>query len=110
RVAAEDLNRDRPLLLGVLSVLQRAIDPAHEPLGADHLGHDETASAMTLDQTAERRVGHARHGSDDEGSRESDATYFHQATGLRHQAQGQDTFTGLRLKASGLDQSTGLRE
>ena len=31
-IAAEDLNRDRPLFLGVLGVLERAIDAANEPL------------------------------------------------------------------------------
>ena len=61
RIAAEDLNRDRPLFLRVLGVLQRAIDAADQPLGADHLGHDQTAAAMPLDEAAERRVGHPRH-------------------------------------------------
>ena len=31
-IAAEDLDRYRPLLFGVLRVFERAIDAAHEPL------------------------------------------------------------------------------
>ncbi len=63
-VAPEDLNRDRPLFLGVLRVFQRAIDAADQALRADHLGDDEAAAAVALHQAAERRVGHARHGRD----------------------------------------------
>ena len=32
-IAAEDLDRDGPLLLGVLGVFERAIDAAHQPFG-----------------------------------------------------------------------------
>ena len=60
-IAAEDLDRDRPLFFGVFGVFERAIDAAHQPLGADHLGDDEAAAAVALDQPAERRVGHAGH-------------------------------------------------
>ena len=62
RVAAEHLDRDRALLFGVLGVFKRAIDAADEPLGRHHLGHDQTAAAVPFHETAERRVGHARHG------------------------------------------------
>ncbi len=64
-LAAEDLDRDGPLFLGVLGVLERAIDAAHQALAADHLGHDQTATALALHQAAKRRVGHARHRRDD---------------------------------------------
>jgi hypothetical protein len=60
-VAAEDLNRDRPLLLGVLRVLQRAIDAAHEPFAADHLSHDESTATVAFHQPAKCGVGHPRH-------------------------------------------------
>ena len=60
-IAAEDLNRDRPLLLGVLRVLQRPVDAADQPFRADHLGDDEPAAAVPLDETAEGAVGHAGH-------------------------------------------------
>ena len=76
-IAAEDLNRDRPLLLGVLRVLECPIDAADEPLGADHLGHHETAAAMALHETAEGRVGHAGHGGDRERRWEGDGPDFH---------------------------------
>ena len=68
-IAAEDLDRDRPLFFGVLGVLERAIDAADEPFAAHHLGDDEAAAAVALDQAAERRVGHARHRRDDERRR-----------------------------------------
>ncbi len=66
-IAAEDLNRDRPFLFGVLGVLERAVDAADETFGAHHLGDDQTASAMTLHEPAERRVGHTGHRGDGEG-------------------------------------------
>ena len=65
RLAAEDLDGDGPLLFGVLGVLERAIDAAHQPLAADHLGHDEAAPTLALHQAAKRGVGHTRHGRDD---------------------------------------------
>ncbi len=65
-IAAEDLDRNRPLFLRVLGVLERAIDAAHEAFRADHLGHDKAASAMALHQTAKRGVGHAGHRRDGE--------------------------------------------
>ena len=77
RIAAEDLNRDRPLFFGVLGVLERAIDPAHESFGADHLGDDEPAAALALHETAERRVGHAGHRRQRDGMVEGDGADFH---------------------------------
>ena len=70
-IAAEYLNRHRALFFGVLGELQRAIDAAHEPLGADHLGDDQPAAAVPLDEAAERGVRHARHRGDDERRLES---------------------------------------
>ena len=61
RIAAEDLNRDRALFLGVFRVLERAVDAADEALGADHLGHDQPATAVAFHQAAKGGVGHARH-------------------------------------------------
>ena len=69
RVAAEDLDRDRPLWLRELGVLERAIDAAHEPFRAHHLGDDEAAAAVTLHEPAEGGVGHARHRGNREGRR-----------------------------------------
>ena len=60
-VAAEDLNRDRPFLLGVLRVLERPVDAADQPFRADHLRDDEPAAAVPLDEAAEGAVGHAGH-------------------------------------------------
>ena len=80
RIAAEDLDRDRPLFLGVLGVLERAIDAAHQPLGAHHLGDDEAAAAVALDQAAERRVGHAGHRRDGERRREFDGADLHRVS------------------------------
>ena len=71
RIAAENLNRDRPFLFGVFRVLERPVDPAHEPFGADHLGDDETAAAMALDQTTKRRVGHPAMGATANGDASS---------------------------------------
>ena len=51
--------------------------PADEPLGADHLAHDQAAAAMALDQPAEGRVGHARHRRERERRREIDRSDFH---------------------------------
>ena len=76
-IAAEDLNRDRPLFLGVLGVLERPVDAAHQPFGAHHLGDDEAAAAVALDQAAERRVGHARHRRDGKRRREFDGADLH---------------------------------
>ena len=76
-IAAEDLDRDRPLLFGVSGVLERAVDAAHQTLGADHLGHDEPASALALDEAAERSVGHARHRGERERRREIDGPDLH---------------------------------
>ena len=46
--------------------IQRPIDPADQPLAAHHLGDDQPASALPLDQPAERRIRHPRHRGDDE--------------------------------------------
>ncbi len=77
-VAAEDLDRDRPLLLRVLRVLERSIDAPHKPLGAHHLGDHEPAATLPLDQPPERGIGHAGHGSYREWRAEVNGTYFHQ--------------------------------
>ena len=66
-LAAEDLNRHRPLFLGVLGVLERAVDAAHEPLAADHFRDDQAAATLALHQAAEGRIGHAGHGRHHEG-------------------------------------------
>ena len=76
-IAAEDLNRDRALFVGELGVLERPIDATDQPLGADHLADDEPASALTLDEPAKRRVGHAGHGRDNKGRRQVDGSDLH---------------------------------
>ena len=78
-IAAEDLDRDGPLFLGVLRVLERPVDAAHQAFGAHHLAHDEPASALPLDEAAERRVRHARHGRDGERRRQLKIADFHSA-------------------------------
>jgi hypothetical protein len=65
-VAAKNLNRYGALLLGVLSVFERPINPAYEPFRAHHLGDDKPASAMTLHEAPEGGVRHAGHRRDDE--------------------------------------------
>ena len=77
RIAAEDLNRDRPLFFGVLRVFERAIDPAHQPLGAHHLADDQTAPALPLHETAECRVRHARHRRERKRRRQFDGSDLH---------------------------------
>ena len=52
---------NRPLLFGVLSVFERAIDAADEPFRAHHLRDDKTATAMSFHHPAEGCVGHPRH-------------------------------------------------
>jgi hypothetical protein len=79
-LAAEDLNRDRTLFLGIFGVLERAIDPADQSLAADHFGHDQAAATLALDQAAKRRVGHARHGRNDKRRAEFDISDFHDLT------------------------------
>ena len=76
-IAAEDLDGDRPLFFRVLGVLERPIDAADEALGAHHLGDDQPAAAVPLDQAAERRVGHAGHRGDGERRRKVDGADFH---------------------------------
>ena len=76
-IAAEDLNRDRPLLLGIFGVFERAIDAAHEPLRADHLGDDQPAAAAPLDQAAKGGIGHPRHRRERKGGSEIDGADFH---------------------------------
>ena len=83
RIAAEDLDRDRTLFLGVLGVLERAVDAADQALGADHLGDDEPAAALALDQAAERGVGHAGHRRDANGRVERDLADLGTLEGLR---------------------------
>src|SRR5262249_12969194 len=77
RIAAKDLDRDGALFLGVLRVLERPVDPAHEPLGAHHLGDHQAAAAVPLHETAECRVGHARHGRDGEWRPQLDVAKLH---------------------------------
>ena len=79
RIAAEDLNRDRPFFLGELGVLERPVDAADQPFGAHHLGDDETAAAVPLDEAAEGRVGHAGHRRDRERRRECDGADLHRS-------------------------------
>ena len=71
-IAAEDLDGDRPFFLGVLGVLERAVDAPDEPFGADHLGDDQTAAPLALHQAAKRGVGHAGHRRDTDGRGERD--------------------------------------
>ena len=52
-IAAEDLDGDRPLFLGELEVLERAVDAAHERLRRHHLRHDQAAAAVPLHEAAE---------------------------------------------------------
>jgi hypothetical protein len=77
RIAAEDLDRDGPLLLGVLRVLERPVDPAHQPLGAHHLGDHKAAPAVPFHQAAESRVRHARHGRDGKRRSKLDIANLH---------------------------------
>jgi len=77
RIAAEDLNRHRPLFLGVFGVLEGAIDAADQPLGTDHLGDDQPASALALDETTECGVGHARHRRERDRLIEGNSADFH---------------------------------
>ena len=77
RIAAENLDRDRSFFLRVFRVLQRAIDTADEPLGRDHLRHDEATAPVPLDQPAKRRVGHAGHRRHDERRRKRDVADLH---------------------------------
>ncbi len=77
RIAAEDLDRDGPLLLGVLRVLERPVDPAHQALGAHHLGDHQAAPAVPFHQAAKRRVRHARHGRDGERRPQLDVSNLH---------------------------------
>ena len=69
RIAAENLNGDRPLGLCVLGVLERTIDSANEPFRAHHLGDDQAAAAVSFHETAKRAVGHAGHWRDGERRR-----------------------------------------
>src|SRR3989442_5853147 len=52
---------NRPLLFGVLTVFERAIDAAAEPFRAHHLRDDKTATAMSFHHPAESCVAHPRH-------------------------------------------------
>ena len=67
RVAAEDLNGDRPLLLRIFGVLERAADPAHQALGRNHLSDDEPAAAVAFHEPAECGIRHARHRGERDG-------------------------------------------
>jgi hypothetical protein len=82
-IAAEDLDRDRPLLLGEFRVLERAIDSAHEALGAHHLGDHKTAPALALHQPAKRGVGHAGHRRDRIRRGEGHVANLHRGTRIR---------------------------
>jgi len=76
-IAAEYLDRDRTLFLGVFGVFERPVDPAYEALGAHHLRDDEAAAPVTLHEAAERRVRHAGHGRDGERRGQIDAGNLH---------------------------------
>ena len=82
RIAAENLDGYRPLFFGVFGVLERAIDPPNQPLGADHLGDDQSAAPLPLDQSAERGVGHARHRGDDKRRGERYRPDFHRSSSI----------------------------
>src|SRR5262249_42198600 len=75
--AGEMVMGDGSYFGGILDELKRSPDTAYEPLRADHLGDDQTTSTVPLDQPTERRVRHARHGSDGEGRRQLEVTYSH---------------------------------
>ena len=77
-IAAENLDRDGALFLGIFRVLERAVDAADEPFGADHLGDDETAPARALHEAAEGGIRHARHRGERERRCEVDGADFHQ--------------------------------
>jgi hypothetical protein len=83
RIAAEDLNGDRPLLFRVFRVLERPIDAANQPFGRDHLRHDKPATTVALHEAAERRIGHAGHRRDDKRRRQLDGADFHNWTRRR---------------------------
>src|SRR5262249_38239631 len=76
-IAPKDLNGNWTLLVRVLGVLERAVDAAQQALRADHLGDDEAAAAVALHETAECRVGHARHRRDGEWRWQRDGTNVH---------------------------------
>ena len=102
-IAAEDLDRDRPLFLGVLGVLERPIDAAHEPLGADHLGHDEPATAFALDEPAEGSVRHPRHrGEGERGARGRSLPIFMSVIGRGSTASVRLDIRGVDFDADGL--------
>ena len=71
--------------------------PRTSPSDADHLGDDEAAAALALDEAAERRVGHARHRRDDERRRSSTAPIFIESTYARH------VWISVRLDVRGVD-------
>ncbi len=77
RIAAENLDRDGALFFGVFGVLERAIDAAHEAIGTDHLGDDEPAASVALDETAKRRIRHAGHGRHDERRLQGNSADLH---------------------------------
>ena len=76
-VTTKNLDRHRPLRLGVLGVFERPVDPTDQPLRADHLGDDQPAPAPPLDQTAEGSVGHPRHRGQRERRLECDRPNLH---------------------------------
>ena len=64
-IATIDLNRDRPLGLGVRQHLLRSRIVAGESLGRNEFGHDESRAAELLDQrpvVGVRHLGHRRKG------------------------------------------------
>ena len=77
RVAAKNLNGYWPLFLGVLGVLERAIDATHEAFGTHHFRHDEAAPAAPFDQPAECRIRHAGHGGQRDRIGEGEGTDLH---------------------------------
>src|SRR5687768_2146117 len=77
-ITAEDLNRDRALLLRIFRVLERPVDSADEALRGHHLGHHETTATLPLYQPAEGSVGHAGHRRDDEWRVDRNGSDFHE--------------------------------
>ena len=60
RIAAKDLVGHGTLLDRVLRVLERVVDTADEPPGADHLSDHQAAAPLALHETAKRRVDNAQ--------------------------------------------------
>ena len=64
-LAPVDLDRDGPLLLVELELLDRRLGPVDQAAGRDELGREEVR-AEPLAEDPERRVGHVLHRGEDE--------------------------------------------